>query len=242
MNTTDEIIEKNVPVLSWPWLVVSLLGIVAVAVIATTVLPNFAPRLASSLLGESPKAYWYLSRGTAIVAFALVWASMAMGLLITNKMARAWPGGPAAFELHEYFSLLGLGFGLFHGLILMGDQYIRYNLAQVLLPFASYGYKTIWVGLGQVSFYLIGILVASFYVRKTIAPKTWRLIHFASFLTFLLALVHGVVSGTDSATVWMQSIYWCSAGSLMFLTIYRVMLPRVMKLNGRVAASAKKAV
>ena len=90
---------------------------------------------------------------------------MAFGLFITNKMARARPG-PAAFELHEYVSLLGLGFALFHGLILMGDQFIHYNLAQVLLPFGSYGFKPFWVGLGQLSFYLSVVLVASFYVRQ----------------------------------------------------------------------------
>ena len=39
---------------------------------------------------------------------------MALGLGITNKMARLWPGAPAAFALHEYVSLLGLAFAVFH--------------------------------------------------------------------------------------------------------------------------------
>jgi len=240
MNTKEDMIEKSEPVLSWPWLVVSLLGILVVAVTITTWLPGLAPQLANTLLTDNPKAFWYLSRGTAIVAFILIWASMLTGLLITNKMARAWPGGPVAFDLHEYLSIIGLAFGLFHGLILMGDHYIGYNLAQVLLPFASFGYKPFWVGLGQISMYLTGILVASFYVRKTIAPKTWRLIHFVSFLTFLMVLVHGVASGTDSPAGWMQLIYWGSAASLVFLTVYRIVLPRVLKQARGETALVKK--
>jgi predicted ferric reductase len=220
--------DTRQPAMSWPWLLASLVGIFALTLLVTVFLPDLAPRLASSLVGENPKAYWYLSRGSAIVAYLLLWASMAFGLLITNKMARAWPGGPAAFELHEYVSLLGLGFALFHGLILMGDQFIHYNLAQVLLPFGSYGFKPFWVGLGQLSFYLSAVLVASFYVRKRIGNQTWRILHFASFGAFLFAMVHGLMSGTDTASSWMQAIYWLSAASLVFLIVYRVLVSRYM--------------
>ena len=70
--------------------------------------PTMLPGLASSLLGAEPKAYWYISRATALTAFFLLWLSMAMGISITNKLAKIWPGGPTAFDLHEFFSLLGL--------------------------------------------------------------------------------------------------------------------------------------
>ena len=92
---------------------------------------NWLAGIQASLSGAQPKAYWYLSRATAFVAFGLLWLSMALGLAITNKLARLWPGGPAAADLHQYSSLLGLAFGCFHGLILTGDSYSGYTLAQV---------------------------------------------------------------------------------------------------------------
>ncbi len=219
-------LETNQSALNWKWLAIGLLGVAGVALAVAVWLPNLAPNLAKSLLGESPKAYWYLSRASAIVAYLLIWASMALGLLITNKMARLWPGGPAAFELHEYVSLLGLAFALFHALILIGDRYINYNLAQVLLPFGSYGYKPFWVGLGQVGFYLSLIVTATFYARKPLGGKTWRVIHYASFLAFVLALGHGLASGTDSSTFWMKAMYWFSAGSVLLLFVYRVIVSK----------------
>jgi hypothetical protein len=36
-------------------------------------------------------------------------------------------GVPVSFALHEFISILGLGFTLFHALILMGDRYIGYS-------------------------------------------------------------------------------------------------------------------
>jgi predicted ferric reductase len=184
--------------------------------------PGWAPYLAGSLAGEQPHAYWYLSRGAAFVALFLLWISMMLGLLITDKIARSWPGAPMAFALHEYVSLLGLAFAVFHALILLGDRYINYQLAQILLPFGSINYHPVWVGVGQIAFYVWAIISATFYIRQSIGPKAWKIIHYASFFNFLVALIHGLASGTDSTTAWAQGIYWFLGGSVLFLTVYRI--------------------
>jgi predicted ferric reductase len=191
--------------------------------------PTMLPGLASSLLGAEPKAYWYISRATALTAFFLLWLSMAMGISITNKLAKIWPGGPTAFDLHEFISLLGIAFALFHAAILMGDHYIHYGLTQVLVPFSSQQYKPFWVGLGQLSFYLWGIVMISFYLRKRISSPNWRLVHYASYLVFGLALIHGIVSGTDTGLTWTHVMYWSSSAALLFLLIYRILVSLVNK-------------
>jgi predicted ferric reductase len=189
-------------------------------------------------LGSEPKAYWYLSRASAMVAYGLLWLSMALGLIITNKLARVWPGGPIAFDLHQFASLIGLAFALFHALILMGDKYINYDLAQVLVPFNSSGYKPVWVGLGQIGFYLLAIVGLSFYVRKRLGNRSWRLIHYFSFLTFALALLHGIFAGTDSTVMAIQIFYWATGASLLFLLVYRILITKfAAKKAARVTAA-----
>lgn len=189
---------------------------------AILLLPAWLPNMSASLSGESPKAYWYLSRGTAFVSLSILWVSMALGLGLSNKMARLWPGAPAAFAIHEYVSLLGLAFALFHALVLLGDRYIHFTVAQIFLPFSTAEYRPAWVGLGQIGFYVWLLVALSFYVRSRIGQKTWRVIHYMSFLMYLMGLIHGLFSGTDSATVWAQWYYWLSGGSLLFLFIYRI--------------------
>jgi predicted ferric reductase len=216
-------IDQLPPAMPLSTLIIMLLAAAVGAFAAAIVLPNWLPGLSQSLLGTEPKAYWYLSRASALVAYVLLWLSMASGLIITNKLARVWPGGPTAFDLHQFTSLIGLAFALFHALILMGDKYINYNLAQVLIPFNSTGYKPVWVGAGQIGFYLFAIVGLSFYVRKRLGHRTWRLIHFLSFLTFALALAHGIFAGTDTTVEAVQMFYWATGATLIFLTVYRIL-------------------
>jgi predicted ferric reductase len=203
-----------------------ILVLVAIALgmlCAALLLPGWLPNLTSSLVGTNPKGYWYISRGSAFVSLGLLWLSMIFGITSTNKMAKLWPGGPAAFAIHEFTSLLGLAFVLFHALVLLGDHYINYTLAQIFIPFASVGYHPLWVGLGQLGFY-VGIIVSiTFYIRRRIGQKTWRGIHFAGYLGFLLAFIHGIASGTDSNALWAQQLYWGMGIIILFLFFYRLL-------------------
>jgi len=210
-----------------------LLFLVAITVgmlVAVVLLPSWMPNLAFSLNSSEPKAYWYLSRATAFVALSLLWVSMALGLGITNKMARFWPGAPAAFAIHEYVNLLGLAFAMFHALVILGDKYINFTLMQLLVPFSTLSYKPLWVGLGQMGFYTWGIVALSFYVRPVIGQKFWRTLHYLSFAMYFLALFHGLYSGTDTGLNWAQQYYWFSGASLLFLFFVRIISVIVDKI------------
>ena len=210
-----------------------MLAIIAGLLGAILLLPLWLPNMTGSLNGESPKVYWYLSRATAFVSLSILWISMALGLGITNKMARLWPGAPAAFAIHEYVSLLGLAFALFHALVLLGDHYINFTVAQIFMPFSTLDYRPTWVGIGQIGFYVWLIVALTFYVRASIGQKTWRLIHYLSFAMYAMGLLHGLFSGTDSSANWAQWYYWISGGSLLFLLIHRIVNTITEKTTAR---------
>lgn len=194
---------------------------------ATVLLPIWLPSLTGSLMGEDPKAYWYMARASGFVAYVLLWLSTLIGLWMTNKLATIWPNGPTSFDLHQYTGLLGLLLSVFHGLILMGDRDGGYSFLRVLVPFASVQYRPLWVGLGQIGLYLMFAIWLSYYLRRLIGYRLWRLTHHLSFLMFLAALLHSVVSGTDSASSVGQWLYWLSGGSFLFLTIHRLVRSRL---------------
>jgi predicted ferric reductase len=215
----DDLSEKGIRTLVQV-LLATILGTAAGLIL----LPSLAAPMALSIGGPDGSAFWFLSRSSAFAGYLLLWGSMMLGLAITNRMARVWPGGPVAFDLHQHLSLLALGAILFHALILLGDPYIDYSLTEVLTPFRALGYREAWVGLGQLGLYMLGIVVASFYVRKRLGNAAWRAIHFLSFTTFILALFHGLQSGTDSGTPWAQVIYWATGASVLLMTIYRALV------------------
>ena len=223
-----------------------LLGFVALVAASLIIIP-LLPALISNFLysfsGHAPKVYWYLSRSAGFVGLTVLWVTMALGLSITNKMARLWPGAPTAFAIHEYVSLLGLSFVAYHGIVLIGDHFVDFSLPRLLLPFSidwkignqligfslpqfadpfSAGSKPFWIGLGQVAFYVWVVAALSFYVRRWIGQKTWRLIHYANFATYIMGWLHGTFTGTDSGVPWVQWYYWISGGSLLVLLAYRI--------------------
>ena len=188
------------------------------AVVGFAVIPVWSSVIADALGGPQPQGWWLLSRASGFVAYGALCLSMWMGLTITNRWARVWPGGPTAIDLHRHASLLALAFVLVHALVLLGDRYVDFTLAAILLPFSAPTEKWLAIAAGQVALYTLALIVGSFYVRRAIGTRLWRAIHFATFALFALATVHGIVSGTDSAS----AIYWTGASTVLFLTVHRM--------------------
>jgi predicted ferric reductase len=192
-------------------------GVAVGAAAALVVLPAVGPSLAASLTDPQPRVWWYLARTSGLASYALLAASMLLGVLLSTRFAKAWPGSAAAFTLHEHTSVVGLSLALFHGLVLLGDRHTSFTLAEVLLPFSA-AYRPLAVGLGQLALYAMVLLVASFHVKKRIGQRAWRAIHFGSFLLFALALLHGLAAGTDRG--WMLAGI-APAALVLFFAIYR---------------------
>jgi DMSO/TMAO reductase YedYZ heme-binding membrane subunit len=80
--------------------------------------------------------------------------------------------------------------------------------------------------LGTLAFYLGTALAASFYLRRWIGRRTWRLLHYATYLVFGLALAHGVRAGTDSNLDAVRWMYVSTGAVLLFVTLVRVLTMR----------------
>ncbi len=221
MTPNIEADRPSIPLLTATLL---LLAVVSGALAAVFVLPAVAPALSLSLVGSEAKGYWYLARGAGLVGYTLLWLSVALGLLMTNKLARVWPGGPTAFDLHQFSSVLALAYAVFHMLILLGDRYLSYTLPQLLVPLASQDYRPLAVALGQVALYIMLPITFSFYVRGRIGHRAWRLLHFASFALYLLVGAHAWLAGTDSGAPLVIALYTVTGASVIFLTVYRILI------------------
>ena len=221
ISTHDDFnsIEPTIP-LSMALLL--LLGAAFGTVIALMLLGAWLPGLSQSLSGSTPQAYWDLARVGGIVAYLLLWLSMMFGLILTNKVARVWPGGPTAMELHQFTALLGFAFAIFHGLILLGDRYINYSLLQLVIPFASVNYHPVWVGMGQIALYALIPVTFSFYFRKRIGYTLWRSIHYGSFAVYSLVTIHGLLAGSDTTNPLMLAVYALTGLSVYFFMLYRI--------------------
>lgn len=94
---------------------------------------------------------------------------------------------------------------------------------QIAVPFLA-PYLPLWVGVGQVAFYLTAVVELSFYVRRHIGQRAWRLLHYLTFLAFLGAAAHGLLAGTDSGARWAWWLYVGTSASVAFLLTYRIVV------------------
>ena len=201
-------------------------------------LSDEAARIGRLLTAADTPAYWYLSRGAGLVGYLLLWGSTIWGLMTTTKVAKGVVSGPFVNGLHEFLSLAALGFGALHGLTLLGDRYLNLSVVNVIYPFAVTSYRPGWVGLGQTGFYMSICLAASFYVRKSIGPRTWRALHYLAFLSYALVLVHGITSGTDTSALSVQVMYAFTGTVVAFLVYYRLFTSRLKVQVARTSADA----
>jgi hypothetical protein len=208
-------------------------GLLAIAVGITigATAPAAIRGIAALIEAGGGNASWYAERLAGLFAYFALTGSVVYGLLLSTKILDAIAHRPISFTLHQDLAAFGLGLAGIHGALLGLDRTIHFSLASLVVPFAS-PYEPIWVGIGQLAFYLTAAVVASFYARRRIGQRSWRLLHYATFLAFAGATAHGIAAGTDSGTAWAWWMYVLSTMAVVFLFTYRVWMAVVPRIGG----------
>jgi hypothetical protein len=200
------------------------LGLALLLLIALTAVP-VVPWLKAALASFGAKTAWYLSRSMGIIAYLLMSASVMWGLVLSSKIVKEVAPPPAALAVHNAISWAGIGLGALHALALLFDTYYTYSLFDVLMPFIG-PYRPGWVGLGTLSLYAMTVVSMSFAWRKWLGQTGWRILHYMSFLFYVLVTVHGLMAGTDSASPAVRLLYVGSVLGTLFLINYRLLAAR----------------
>jgi sulfoxide reductase heme-binding subunit YedZ len=222
--------ESNNQEIVWVFGMIVMLGIIALGIFVFAGLIPGSPVLALSgklfdvlFATSSVQALWYVTRAAGVVAYLLLWLSTAWGLAVSSKIFDPLLHRFFTYDMHQFISLLALGFVALHVVVLRADKYLPFSIAQILVPFAA-PYRPVWVGVGVIGFYLMLLVSVTFYVRQRIGYPIFRVIHYASFVAYLAALAHGLLAGTDSSLWTTQLIYAASALVVIFLFVYRIVM------------------
>jgi predicted ferric reductase len=164
---------------------------------------------------------WVATRLVAFLSYFAIAGSVVYGLLLSTKILDAIAHRPVSFALHQDLAAIGLGLAGVHAVLLGLDGKVPFSLADMLVPFVA-PYRPLWVGVGQLTLYLVAVLIGSFYLRRRIGQRAWRLLHYLTFLSFVGATAHGIMSGSDSGTAWAWWSYVGATTLVVFLTGYRI--------------------
>ena len=210
------------------------LAAVSVGIIAGATLPGVVGGLASVIESNRASLPWLFERLFAFLAYLAITGSVVYGLLLSTNVLDHVAHRPVTFLLHKDLAALGVGLAGIHGMLLGLDHTVPFSIAQILVPGLA-PHATLAVAFGQVALYLALIVTASFYARRRIGQRTWRALHYLTFIAFLGATVHGIAAGTDSASTWAQGLYLAAATVVSFLLAYRIAMSVSMRLANRLA-------
>lgn len=156
---------------------------------------------------------WEIARAGGFMAYGLLTASVAIGLVVSLKWRSPRWTRFITTELHRFVTLLALVFTAIHTLMVAIDPFIGFSPVEVLVPFVSH-YRPLWIALGIVAAYLLIAVYLSERIRPYVGYTWWRRFHELSFAIFGLALVHGIATGSDVRTPWAIAVY---AGSVVLV-------------------------
>lgn len=166
-----------------------------------------------------PHLWWYVTRASAIIAWALMTGSVLWGILLSTRVLRRIDSPAWLQDLHRYLGGAALVMVGLHLVSLMLDQWLTFSLTEVLVPFAT-DFKPLPVALGILAFYLLIAVQGSSLLMRRLPRRFWKFLHPASYLTVLLVSFHAGFTGTDVGSWWYRSV----AITLLALTTVAVIV------------------
>ena len=184
-----------------------------------------------------PTAYWYLSRGTGTVTLVLLTLSVVLGILDQ----RHWrpPGWPRFVldRLHRNVSLLVLAILAVHIVTSVLDSFAPVRLVDSVVPFVS-AYRPIWLGLGTLAFDLLLAVLLTSMLRRQFGHRAWRFVHWLAYVSWPVAVVHGLATGTDAKAGWLLALTATCVVAVLIATWVRVIAANPEPTGQRTAALA----
>jgi sulfoxide reductase heme-binding subunit YedZ len=167
---------------------------------------------------------WLVARAAGLVAFGLLTISVWLGLAMSTRLLSP-RRQKALLGWHQTLIWTGLGMVVLHGGALLLDPTLHFGVFVVLVPGAS-SWRPVGVAAGVVTAWLMLMLALSFRFRRRIGYRRWRLLHFAAFAAFALALGHGLAVGTDLRGGAGLAVAVLAGGPALWLVFFRILMPR----------------
>jgi methionine sulfoxide reductase heme-binding subunit len=164
---------------------------------------------------------WNLIRAAGIGAFVMLWASVTWGLISTTSVFGKRVSKATSVALHQVFGTLGVLLLAAHLILLVTDSFMPFAPLDLVIPMRA-SYRPVGVTLGIASMFLMvfGVLATS-WGRKVIGTKWWRRTHSLAVPAYVLAMGHGLMTGTDTQRPVMFWVYVATAGIQLFLLLMR---------------------
>lgn len=172
----------------------------------------------------SAQLAWHVARAAGLVAWALTAAAVIWGLLLSTRIAGRRPPPAWLADLHRYLGGLAVTFTAIHIGALLADTWVHFDVADILVPFASQ-WRPAAVAWGVIAIYLLAAVEATSLLRRRIPTRWWHTIHQSSLALFAAGTIHLLTAGTDAANPSVLATVAVAVTASVYLTTVRLLTP-----------------
>jgi sulfoxide reductase heme-binding subunit YedZ len=177
--------------------------------------------MSAPLAAAGPSLYWYLTRSTGAVALLLLTLAIVLGVIDVERWSTPrWPRF-VVDSLHRNVSLLAMVFLVLHILTSVLDSFASISIVDAFVPFVG-SYRPFWLGLGAVAFDLLLAVIVTSLLRARMGFATWRAVHWLTYASWPIALVHGFGTGSDANTTWLLALSIVCMAAVLASALTRV--------------------
>jgi predicted ferric reductase len=175
----------------------------------------------TTILATGPSLYWYLTRSTGAVALLLLTIAVVLGVVDVRRFSTPrWPRF-VVDALHRNVALLAMVFLCLHILTAVLDSFAPISLIDAVVPFTG-SYRPFWLGLGAVAFDLLIAVTLTSLLRQRMGYASWRAIHWLTYASWPIALLHGFGTGSDVSDTWLLTLSLACLLAVLVAVIVRV--------------------
>lgn len=174
------------------------------------------------------KVWWYVSRATGVVAWALLALAVLWGLALSTRALGRKTSAPWLLDVHRFLGGLAVIFTIVHFVTLSFDPWMSteygYSISQAFIPFAS-EWKPGPMAWGIVAFYFLLAVEFTSLIKNRLPQKFWRGVHLASYPLYAMATIHLLTAGSDNQNPLLRWSVLATVGAVVFFTVYRIVGP-----------------
>ncbi len=173
------------------------------------------------LAAGGSKILWYATRGAGTVALLTLTATVVLGVAGVQRFQSPRMPRFLVAGLHRNLTLLAIALLGVHIGTAVADTYAPIGIKDAVVPFFS-AYRPIWLGLGAIAFDLLLALTITSLLRVRIGFRSWKVLHWLAYVSWPVALVHALGTGTDARLGWMQIVAGASTLVVVAAVFVRV--------------------
>jgi sulfoxide reductase heme-binding subunit YedZ len=173
---------------------------------------------------------WYTARGAGFAALVLLTLATAGGAVQSSR--RLSPTRRIVLQYaHRAAAVAGLVVVVLHVTTILADQYANVGWVGALVPGAS-GYRPFQVALGTIAVYCLVAVSALGAARRRMArnergSRLWRGVHLLAYPCWGIAVVHGLLAGTDAGRAWAVALTVVCVVTVLTAIGFRLAEPRL---------------